>query len=366
MARMIDELLHVSANLRSDGGGAAHFGRLCGWAMRRYCAARRLRFRGLQLAPSDFSVALDGYRTSGGSKARTTLGALALQLRGRRTAIFFDHPGPARLQGLLPAALRAPHAVAILGIDAWHPFDAAGRRAFRSARSVVAISAETARRSAPFLPDGCRVRIVHPGIEPPRAGGRGDGALLAKLGEGYILIVGRMVGHERYKGHEELLSAVAALIERGSPVRLVLAGDGGDRSRLQQMAASLGIADRTFFTGAVDPATLSELYRRAALFAMPSQLEGFGLVYVEAMAAAKPCVALAGTAPAEIILDGETGRLVPAGDSRALADAMSGLLGDPDRACALGAAGRRRYEQDFTAEAFARRFEPTLDELVAD
>ena len=97
---------------------------------------------------------------------------------------------------------------------------------------------------------------------------------------------------------------------------------------------------------------------------MPSLLEGFGLVYPEAMAAGKPCIALQGTAPAEIVVDGETGRLVPQNDPAALGDALVDLLGNPERARAMGEAGRRRYEREFTARAFERRFQPVVDELV--
>lgn len=362
---MIEELVHVSAGLRADGGGAAHFGRLCGRAMRGFCARRGLRFRGFHLPSSDFASALDGYRCCDGSKARLVREVAVVQAR-RRCALVFDHPGPARLQGLLPAPLRRPFAVALLGIDAWRPFDAAGRRALASARVVMVISRATAARAAPFLPAGCDPRIVHPGIEPPDLAGAPDAAVVERAGEGFVLVAGRLDERERYKGHDELLAALAELVRRGVVARLVVVGDGGDRQRLESRAQELGLGGRVLFTGTVSGATLATLSRRAALFAMPSRGEGFGLAFVEAMAAGLPCVALTDTAPAEIIVDGETGRLVPEGDSEALASALSELLTDPERACALGAAGHRRYEADFTVEAFARRLEPALEELVAD
>ena len=70
------------------------------------------------------------------------------------------------------------------------------------------------------------------------------------------------------------------------------------------------------------------------------------------------------SASAEIVVDGETGRLVPQNDPAALAGALIDLLGNPDRARTLGEAGRRRYEREFTARAFERRFQPVIDELV--
>ncbi|HEX9670116.1 MAG TPA: glycosyltransferase, partial [Thermoanaerobaculia bacterium] len=250
---MIPELVHVSASLRADGGGAACFGRLCGRALRRFAAARGIRFRGLHLPATDFGVALDGYRSCGGAKGRLALAIARRQLAGRRVALFFDHPGPARVEGLLPR--RAPFAVALLGIDAWRPFDAAGRRALGSAREVVAISAATARGAAPHLPAGCRVRVVHPGIEPLAPGGGADDELLARAGRGYLLVVGRLAGPERYKGHDELLAALATLARDGRGARLVVVGEGSDRARLERRAGEHGVAGRVLFTGSVDRAT---------------------------------------------------------------------------------------------------------------
>ena len=102
---------------------------------------------------------------------------------------------------------------------------------------------------------------------------------------------------ERYKGHDQLLEAMTTLPD----ARLVVAGDGDDRRRLEEKAAALGLGDRTFFTGFLSEATLAELYRRCAAFVMPSRGEGFGLVYLEAMRAGKPVLAARGSAAEEIV-----------------------------------------------------------------
>jgi phosphatidyl-myo-inositol dimannoside synthase len=283
----------------------------------------------------------------------------------RGAALFFDHAGPARALAGLPAALLPRYAVQLHGIEVWRPLSSSQRRALAGAAVLVANSSTTGARAAEFLPRGCRVRVVAPGIEPPARGGAVDEALLARAGTGYLLVVGRLAGAERAKGHDELFAALATLGRAGLPAKLVVAGEGPDRVRLERLAATLDVAERVLFAGAVAPATLTELYERAAAFAMPSKLEGFGLVFVEAMAAGLPCVALAGTAPAEIIVDGETGALVPPDAPAALAAALGELLADPERARALGAAGRRRYQREFTYEAFERRLTAHLDALRA-
>jgi phosphatidylinositol alpha-1,6-mannosyltransferase len=363
--RPIAELVHISANLREDGGGAAHFGRVLGRAARRYASRCGLRFRGLHLPAPDGGAVLDGYTSYGGNPAALAAEAVWLNGSGASSrALLFDHPGPARIQGWMPPALRAPHGVAILGVDVWRPLPADRARALRSARAVVAISRTTMIRADPYLPMGCRLDCVHPGIEPVDDSGSPDDALLGALPPGYTLVVGRLDAAERYKGHDELLAAWSRLPRQLADAHLVVAGGGSDRSRLEARASALGLEQRVTFTGAVDPATRRALYAGAALFAMPSRDEGFGLVFVEAMAAGLPCLALAGTAPAEIVVHEETGLLVPEGDEAALVAALSRLLEGGERTLRMGAAGRARYEREFTEAAFERRIEPVLARLT--
>ena len=155
-----------------------------------------------------------------------------------------------------------------------------------------------------------------------------------------------MASGERYKGHDQILEA----LPRVPGARLVVAGDGDDRPRLEARAADLGCEERVTFTGFVSEATLAELYRRAAVFVMPSLGEGFGLVYLEAMRAGKPCVAARGSAADEVVADGETGFLVDRDDPEELASVLDRLLASPDLARRMGEAGRRRWREQFSLE----------------
>jgi len=372
---MITDVLHVSSGMNEDGGGTAHLGRLIGAALRRHCARHRLAFRGLHLPALDGSVATDGYRSFAGSRSGLAAAVLArLTFSRRRTALYFDHVGPARALALVPRSRLPRYAIQLHGIEIWRELSPDRQRVLENATFLVANSAYTAARAEEYLPARHRMRIVLLGIEPAVLVGPFDREILAAAGAGYTLIVGRTAGKDRYKGHDELLEVWPDVRRRLPGARLVVAGSGSDLARLRAKASSLGLAcgegsgsacdAAVCFTGQIDPATLGELYRRAALFAMPSLLEGFGLVYAEAMAAGKPCLALRATAPAEIIVDGETGRLVAQDDPTALGDALVDLLGHPEQARAMGAAGRRRYERDFTAQAFERRFLPVVEELV--
>src|SRR6185295_10340629 len=194
--------------------------------------------------------------------------------------------------------------------------------------------------------------------------GEADDRLLDRLGRGFLLLVARMASGERYKGHDQILEALPGLLATHSGARLVVAGDGDDRARLEAKAASLGLGDAVVFTGFVSEATLAELYRRCAAFVMPSRGEGFGLVYLEAMRAARPVLATRGSAAEEIVRHGETGLLVDPDDRPELTAALSLLLGDSERARRMGEAGHTRWQQEFGIERFRERLRPLLERLV--
>jgi glycosyltransferase involved in cell wall biosynthesis len=147
-----------------------------------------------------------------------------------------------------------------------------------------------------------------------------------------------------------LLQAMARL--RSAAVLRVV-GSGPELDRLKALAGSLGLGARAEFAGHVSFARLAAEYRRAAVFCLPSREEGFGIVFLEAMAAGLPVVAAhAGAAP-EVL--GGSGVLVPPGDPAALASALEALLADPMRRAALAADGLRRVER-FEADAVAGEF----------
>jgi glycosyltransferase involved in cell wall biosynthesis len=185
---------------------------------------------------------------------------------------------------------------------------------------------------------------------------------------GRILFLGRLV--ER-KGAHNALEAMAHLAARDPGVHLRLVGDGPERSRLEARAATLGLADRVTFVGAVPPSAVAEEYARASVFVMPAvtdwkgEQEGFGLVLVEAMRAGVPVVATASGGIGDVVRDGVTGRLVPPGDPRALADAVTGLLRDPAAAEGLAQAARADVDARYAPSAIARTFDGVYRRAVA-
>lgn len=350
------DLVLVSAGLDLDGGGRALAGRLLAGTCLEL--ARELG-TGCEILALGRSGAPGPARYFGSDQRGLALAAWRRQL-GRKPALVFDLLGPARVQSWLPGPLRAPYLVPLYGIEVWRPLGWERRRALARATVLLAISHYTVERARPFCPDLGAARVLPLALEERAPEGAVDLDLVSHLGTGFLLIVGRMASGERYKGHDEILAA----LPRIPGARLVVAGDGDDRPRLEARAAELGLEGRVTFTGFVSEATLAELYRRAAVFVMPSLGEGFGLVYLEAMRAGKPVVAARGSAADEVVADRETGFLVDRGDPEELASVLGRLLASPDLARRMGEAGRSRWRERFSLERFQAGLRPILTELA--
>ncbi|MFB3916251.1 MAG: glycosyltransferase family 4 protein [Terriglobales bacterium] len=261
---------------------------------------------------------------------------------------------------LAPAALAGPFAgsrlaVFLHGIEVWKPLTPLQHLAVRRASCVLANSQYTAdlfRKRNPWY-ENCHVRVCPLGLPAVQGGGE-------VCDERYALIVGRMVKQEQYKGHDRLIELWPKLLEHAPGFRLLIAGDGEDRPRLEAKAKDRGVQDEVKFLGLVDDSTLLELYQNCSFFVMPSTGEGFGLVFLEAMRAAKPCIAAIGAA-SEVVEHGVCGFIVDPKVSETLLDAMLQLIRDPERARRMGCAGHERFMRMFTAEAFAARFTQALD-----
>jgi phosphatidylinositol alpha-1,6-mannosyltransferase len=282
--------------------------------------------------------------------------------------ILFSHLALARVQNVVPARLRRPYGVFIHGIETWKSLAAGERTALLGANILLANSRYTANRFSEMHPD------IGPVIPCPLALLPADDirseAVPPSYGSRTVLVVGRMAAAERYKGHDQLIDAWPLVIDRVSDAQLVIVGEGDDVARLKQKATASAAKHSIVFTGFVSKPALQGLYKRAALFALPSRGEGFGLVYLEAMSHGLPCVGSIHDAAPEIIVDGQTGRLVDQGDIEGLAACISTLLLDPTMREAMGTASRERFLTEFSFERFRRRLlellPSTTDGGIAD
>ncbi|MEO0054868.1 MAG: hypothetical protein RLZZ50_815 [Verrucomicrobiota bacterium] len=192
------------------------------------------------------------------------------------------------------------------------------------------------------------VAVVPHGIALPPA----DELTPPAAGPARFLFVGRF---EHRKGIDVLLDAIPAVLEAQPEVRFTLAGlDPGNRWRDLFYQRHPRWRNRVDFPGRVDAGALRAAYRDCDVFVAPSRYESFGLIYVEAMAWAKPVVGCRAGGVPDVVCDGATGILVPPGDSPALAAALIRLASDPSLRARLGAAARADTAARFSRETLAR------------
>ena len=194
-----------------------------------------------------------------------------------------------------------------------------------------------------------KVFTIYNGVDTRRFDVPGDRrTLCSQLGLEYasrlIVCVGRL---SEEKGHRYLIEATRSVVERFPTAHVLLAGDGPLAGRLKQQAAESGFGAHIHFLGL--RRDVPGLLASADLFVLPSLWEGFSLALLEAMAAGKPIVATAVSGTSQALRPGETGLIVPPGDSGALAEAIIQLLSDRVRAKAMGREARHRVERDFSA-----------------
>lgn len=147
-------------------------------------------------------------------------------------------------------------------------------------------------------------------------------------------------------------------------LRLVMVGDGPLREQARALLAEAGVADLAWLPG--ERADVPDVMRSLDCFVLPSLAEGISNTILEAMACGLPVVATAVGGNAELVRDGETGRVVPAGDADAMARALVELADDVPRATALGRAGRARVEREFSLQAMVGAYQALYDRLLAE
>jgi len=186
--------------------------------------------------------------------------------------------------------------------------------------------------------DSTKVRVIHPGVDATQY--RPDPAV-GRTAPPSFLYVGRL---KRYKGVDLAIRALALARATRPDLSLDIAGSGDDRPRLERLVAELGQGSAVRFLGFVDEARKLELLRSTWANLFPSPKEGWGITVVEAAACGTPSLASDSPGLRDSVRAGETGYLVPHGDSRALADRMLQLAADPALVRRLGDAGRRQAE----------------------
>jgi glycosyltransferase involved in cell wall biosynthesis len=234
----------------------------------------------------------------------------------------------------------APLLLILHGIDAWDPHPSfLVRKLLPQVDTFVTVSQCTKDRFlewAPLRADQGRVIPDCIDLDAYSPGPKRDD-LLDRYGlrdRTLLLTFGRLSSEEQYKGHDEILEVLPDLTDEIPDVSYLVCGDGDDRPRFERKAERLGVSDRVVFAGYVPEEEKEDHYRLADAFVMPGRGEGFGIVYLEAMASGVPVVASSADASREAVRGGELGIVVnpddPSDLMRGIKNALNKPRGVPD------------------------------------
>jgi len=299
------------------------------------------------------------YRACAGQRPTFVRQAVQSGLGGAGV-VLIGHPNFAPLGLALARLMRVPASVFMYGIEVWEPLPTQRQWALRHMDQWIAISRFTAQRAAMAnaLPLD-RIRILHNCLDPQL---KTRAALLTTPQPPSLLTVSRLVRANPYKGHDYVLRALPLLLQRFPDLIYHVVGDGDRRPMLEALAADLGIAMAVRFHGNVPDNALPLRYADASVFIMPSQSEGFGFVFIEAMAQGTPAIGGNRDATPEVIVDGETGYTIDPTSVEAIVDRTTHLLCNPELRQRMGQAAACHVREMF---GFGR-FQYTLLSYLAD
>ena len=175
-----------------------------------------------------------------------------------------------------------------------------------------------------------------------------------------ILSVTRLDSTERYKNIDRVIKSMPDVLKIIPDAYYVIVGDGVDRFRLELLAKELGVRDNVIFAGYVADDLLPLYYQSCDVFVLPSEKEGFGIVFLEAMYFGKPCIGSHAGGIPEVLKDEKIGFLIAPKNITSLSEKMIKLLKDYDLCHSMGKAGKERLEKEFLFEKFKRRLEEVI------
>lgn len=311
-----------------------------------------------------YPVRHERFRYCSGSKFAFIRESLAAASANRGGFAVVGHLGLAPIALLLrQVGLIRGYMLILHGMEAWERVSWLKRKAASRADAIVATTRFTGDEFARAngLPEE-RLRVIalaledHQVVPSQQAKNTGDFALLA---------VSRLSAPDQYKGIDTVIQAVSLLTRGAVPVTLRIVGSGDDQLRLRRIAQELGVEDRVEFLGSVEQHDLARQYAACDVFTLPSAKEGFGIVFLEAMCHAKPCIGARHGGIPEVIEDGVDGYLVDYGNAAQVAARIRELWKNPERTQAMGLVAQRKVADRHCFRHMQSEWFHLLDEAVA-
>jgi phosphatidylinositol alpha-1,6-mannosyltransferase len=267
--------------------------------------------------------------------------------------VFCGHVCMAPLAAVIARVLSVPLWVQLHGIEAWREVSALHRRSVESAAIVTSVSRYTRRRLLEWIGiNPARVKVLPNSVDPRYQPGPKPSYLLdrhAADGKKVLMTVSRLASSERYKGHDRVIRTLPRVLLQHPDTIYLIVGEGDDRPRLESLAVECGVMENVQFTGLVLPEELPDYYRFADVFVMPSTGEGFGIVFLEAMATGVPVIGGNQDGSADALADGELGWAVNPDNEQELISAICAALStDP---------AKGDYANRFDRQAFAEHLQ---------
>jgi len=305
------------------------------------------------------------FRGFSGNKVAFSLSLLRHTLRQQPSTLIFGHVNLAPVALLAGIFSGCDQTFVIHGIEAWIPLARTRRMALSRATRVLAVSDFTRQETARLNGLDVTKFVVFPNALDPQWIAQQSTDNKPPVRQGEILTVTRLAGISRGKGVDWVMRALPAVRKCVPDAHYTIVGDGPDRERLEEICRELNLEDHVSFEGRASSEDLTRIYQRCHVFAMPSQNEGFGVVFLEAGFFEKPSVGGDYAGAREAIIDGVTGFLVPQ-DAGLIADRLIRLLQSPDDADAMGRRAKEHVEKHYLYTALADRFDAIFDGDTAD
>jgi asparagine synthase (glutamine-hydrolysing) len=300
--------------------------------------------------------------SSAGGKPRYLLAILRALREGPYDLLIIGHINLSGIGARIAKRFRVPSMLVVHGIDAWTPHRSRSvRSSLATIDRIVGVSQLTLDRVNAWagvnatrqrvLPNCVDLEQFTPGPKPSD--------LMTELdlsGRTVLMTFGRLASEERFKGFDEILELMPTLVEEIPNVRYLICGSGPDRERLETKCKQLGIADRVRFTGFVEEHRKADYFRLADAYVMPSRGEGFGIVFLEALACGIPVLGSSVDGGREALLGGQLGELVDPSESQ---DIHAGVIRTLHRE-----RGVPRGLEHYSSEAFRKRVSVIVRDLL--
>jgi phosphatidylinositol alpha-1,6-mannosyltransferase len=239
------------------------------------------------------------------------------------------------LAAIIAKFARARLWIQVHGVEAWRESSWLDRRSVETAALITSVSRHTRRRLLEWAGiDPARVKVLPNTVDARYGPGPKPDHLLKRHAVGarkVLLTVSRLAASERYKGHDRVIRVLPRLVSERPDILYLIVGDGDDRPRLEMLAAEFGVAERVRFIGRVSPEELPDYFRLADVFVMPSTGEGFGIVFLEALATGTHVIAGNQDGSRDALCDGALGTLVDPDNDADLASAIGAALAESIR-----------------------------------